>query len=124
MKQNDVLLQSPAPISFKTLENGWTCKSNLTSNNKIPNTKLSNITSGYIFDENSRNIFTAGLLSQDTKEKINQLIDSNELTAINMAAEIKNILLNNSKNCKLRTKKLPPKKFDFFPEGGYTCFVS
>ena len=59
----------------------------------------------YIFDENSHRIFTSGLSSQTTTERINLLLESNELTAINLAAEIKNILLSNAQNCKLKLKK-------------------
>ena len=74
--------------------------------NKILDSKLTKVTPGYIFDENSRNIFTAELTSQATKEK-RKKIDSNESTVINIAAEIKTIVLSNAQSCNLRSKKNP-----------------
>ena len=57
-------------------------------------------------------IFIAGLTSQATNETNVQLTNSNELTAINIAPEIKTILLSNAQNCKLRKKRIPNKNKD------------
>ena len=59
----------------------------------------------FIFDENSRIAFTNGLTSQEIKDKITQLITSENVTAINIAAELKNILLTNAQNCQLKVRK-------------------
>ena len=68
------------------------------------------MTPGFVFNENSRNLFIDGLTSQTTREKFNQILESNELTATNIAAEIKSILIINAQKCKLRTQKTPRKK--------------
>ena len=52
------------------------------------------------------------LIKNVTNETNNQLTNSNELTAINIAPEIKTILLSNAQNCKLRKKRMPNKNTD------------
>ena len=69
--------------------------------------KLENAPPRFVWEENSRNKFVTELNSPHTKERFQALFNSTELKPVNIAAEIKNILLGTARNCKLKTKKMP-----------------
>ena len=55
----------------------------------------------------SKDIFMTGLRSQAVKEQINMLINSQDISAKDLAKQINEILLSNAKHCQLeqiRTK--------------------
>ena len=72
---------------------------------KTKDTKLTKIPPPFIFDEYSRIAFANGLSSQEMKDKIAQIITSENLTAVNIAAEIKTLLVINAQNCHLNTRR-------------------
>ena len=79
----------------------------VTSLPKQQDSKLLKTLPSFILDANSQITFRDALTSQVTKDKINQLIASENMSAINIAAEIKNILLTNAQNCHIKMKKNP-----------------
>ena len=59
----------------------------------------------YMFDEKSKSRFLAGLKSEEISEKIVKLVENDDISTLNLGIEIKKILINNAKSCKVKTKK-------------------
>ena len=76
------------------------------------NTKreMLSLSPGFIWDKNSKSLFAEGLKATPIKDRIHNLDKNNDIKPISIAAEIKDILLSNAKNCELKTNKKLPKR--------------
>ena len=59
----------------------------------------------FIFDKESRDRFLVGLNSHETSKKMLELLANENISALKMGTDIKEMLIENAKNCKIKTKK-------------------
>ena len=65
---------------------------------------------GFLWNESSKFEYQNALQSSSVTNKINVLLRSSNMKALDLAAEIKNILLDNAKTSGLKQKKVPLKE--------------
>ena len=69
------------------------------------NNELTDITPRCIWDEKAKEKYIAGLKSEETNDKLNSLINSDKFKPLEIATEIKDILIRNAQSCKIKTKR-------------------
>ena len=91
-------LSDHCPIfSSIMLKNLKTCEKSL---NNCAETEPS-----FIFDANSKIRFLNGLKDHEMTQKISQLLENENISASVLGDEIKTMLINNARKCKIKTKK-------------------
>ena len=58
----------------------------------------------FIFDSNSKDKFFTGLKSEEISQKISHLLQKKDISALHLGDEIKSILIDNARKCKIKTK--------------------
>ena len=69
--------------------------------------EMISIPPGFFWDENAKELFSENLNSTKVREMIHTLEQSSELKPVSIAAKLKEILISNANECKLRKKKYP-----------------
>ena len=92
-------LSDHCPINATIILNG------LETRNKSHNGKLKKLHPGFIWNEEAKSRYNIGLNSIAIKDRIQTLMVCNDSKPMNIAREIKDILISNAGRCKLKKKK-------------------